>query len=254
MEFKILEKDEFGSQYLRDINGDLSITNVTVNIEDKNILKNVSVKIPANSFVGIVGTSGCGKSTLLKVLAHELIPDEAKIEIDGVDINELDNYSLHRAIRMAPQFPYFFNLSIKDNLKLVCPDASDEEIWHALKLANAIKFVKQLGGLEVIVSNTCLSGGQKQKLALARIALRKAKILLLDEATSALDNISQSNILEVIHQAKSYHSIIMVAHRISTIKDADMLIFMDDGKIIATGTYDELYQNSEKFQKLADAE
>ncbi len=251
-QYEVLEKDKFGTKFLKKIIGNLSVENVSVQIEAKTILDNVSLTIPADSFVGIVGNSGCGKSTLLKVLAHELQPDNGKVCVDEIDINELNNFSLRRAIRLAPQSPHLFQMSIRDNLKLVNPDANDKDLWHALKIADIADFVQESGGLDIEVNDKSLSGGQKQKLALARLAIQKSKILLLDEATSALDNFSQENIISTILKAKNNHTIIMVAHRLATVKKADFLVFMEQGKILAIGSYDELYKTCPEFRKMAD--
>lgn len=251
-DLKRFDYEQHGKKKLKQIQGSLEVKNLSVTIEERKILDHINITFPANSFIGIVGNSGCGKSTLLKVLAHEIKPDTGEVLMDGININELDLISLRKSVRLAPQSPHLFSMSIRDNLKLVNPDATDEEIWQALKLSDAEQLVKENGGLDTEIDDEKMSGGEKQKIALARIALQKSKIILLDEATSALDNISQSNIISVLQQATDYHTIIMVAHKLSTVKNADMLVFMEQGKIIATGTFDELYKTCPEFRKLAD--
>ena len=251
----VLEKDPCGSVHLHlsDVKGNLALKDVTVCVEDKTILDNISINIEANSFVGIVGQGGCGKSTLLKVLSHDIIPDSGEILLDGLNLNELDDYSIRAAIRHAPQTPFVFTMTVRENLKMANENATEKDMWKALKYADADGFVKELeNGLDTVINRSSLSGSQIQRLALARIPLRTSKIILLDEATSAMDNITQSRIISTLKRVTENHTIIMVAHRLHILEDADVILYMEDGKIVDTGSYSDLYNRNSSFRKLAD--
>lgn len=251
----VLEKDPSGGVHLSvsDVKGNLALKDVTVCVEDKIILDNISINIEPNSFVGIVGQGGCGKSTLLKVLSHDIIPDSGEILLDGLNLNELDDYSIRSAIRHAPQTPSVFTMTVRENLQTANENATEKDMWEALKYADADGFVKEWeNGLDTVINCSSLSGSQLQRLALARIPLRTSKIILLDEATSAMDNITQSRIISTLKRVTENHTIIMVAHRLHILEDADVILYMEDGKIVDTGSYSDLYKRNSSFRKLAD--
>lgn len=251
----VLEKDPSGGIHLSvsDVKGNLALKDVTVCVEDKIILDKISINIEPNSFVGIVGQGGCGKSTLLKVLSHDIIPDSGEILLDGLNLNELDDYSIRSAIRHAPQTPSVFTMTVRENLQMANENATEDDMWHALKHADADGFVKKLeNGLDTVINRSSLSGSQLQRLALARIPLRTSKIILLDEATSAMDNITQSRIISTLKRVTENHTIVMVAHRLHILEDADIILYMEDGKIVDTGSYSDLYNRNSSFRKLAD--
>lgn len=252
LHYQTVSKEHFGNTTLIPISGNISINNLTVIRGETKLLDNISVELPSSSFIGIVGDSGCGKSSLLKVLARELAPTSGDILLDGVSLWDLNEWSYRKAITLAPQQPYLFSKSIKENLLLANPEASDAAIWDCLKQCSADEFVREKGGLNTILSPKKLSGGQRQRLALARIPLRGGKIVLLDESTSALDSKSQESVIQTIREAANMgHTMILVAHRISTLKSADKILLMKNGKVIETGTYNELYKKSEEFRCLA---
>lgn len=250
---EIVVQEVWGSEYLVDPSGELIIKDLTVNYGDTKVLDNLSVTLPSSSFIGIVGDSGCGKSTLLKVLAKAEAPTSGSIQMDGVELADLNEWSYRKAITLAPQQPFLFDFSIKQNLLLANPGASDGAIWDCLKQCAADEFVREKGGLDAVLTPKELSGGQRQRLALARIPLRGGKVVLLDESTSALDGESQAIVLKTIREAADMgHTMVLVAHRVSTLKTADLILVMEDGKVSETGTYDELYNRSEKFRRLAN--
>lgn len=250
---EILAKDVWGETHLPNPSGEIIIKDLTVNYGDIKVIDNLSVTLPSSSFIGIVGDSGCGKSTLLKVLAKAESATSGSIQMDGVELSELNEWSYRKAITLAPQQPFLFDFSIKQNLLLANPEASDGAIWDALKQCSADGFVREKGGLDTLLSPKELSGGQRQRLALARIPLRGGKVVLLDESTSALDGESQALVLRTIREAADMgHTMMLVAHRVSTLKTADLILVMEDGKVLETGTYDELYDRSEKFRRLAN--
>ena len=248
-----IQKEKFGQQCLSNPSGSITIKNLIVDFyKTTRIIDNISLEIPHKSFIGIVGDSGCGKSTLLKVLSHQITPSSGEVLIDGINLTDLDECSVRKAIRLAPQTSFLFELTIKQNLLLANPNASDDDIWKSLELVGADDFVRAKGGLDAMITTTNISGGERQRIALARLILGQAKILLLDECTSALDGISQEIIINSIKKIKEEHTVIMVAHRIQTLKESDQIIVMEDGKIHAIGTYSELYENNPKFRRLAD--
>lgn len=254
-EYKIVTKEIFGLLHIDSIVGNLSIKNLTAYYDNKLVLNNISIDIPAGKFVVIAGKSGCGKSTLLNILARQESLSSGKVTIDGADMYELDERTWHKAIAHVPQFPFLFSMTIKENLLLANPSATDEMIEHALEECYAKEFVDKRGGINALVEPSQLSGGQQQRLALARLTLRGGRIILLDESTSALDAIAQDEIVKTIqHATASGHTVILVSHRLAPLKKADEVIYMSDGKIVDSGTYDELYARNESFKTMIELE
>ena len=226
-------------------------------VSENKIFDKLSFTIPCNTTVAFVGKSGSGKSTILNLISKMMRVDGGQVLIDGQNVNDLSKETLRRAFSLVNQFPYIFDMTIKENLLLAKADATDNEIKNALKLASLFEFVESLPkGIDTKVgeSGIKLSGGQKQRLAIARALLRKSSIILFDESTSSLDNFAQEEVKRSIDGIKGTSTIVIVAHRLSTIKDSDIIFFLDNGKIIDSGTFDELYQNNEKFQRMFLAE
>lgn len=219
----------------------------------KKVLDDLSFTISANTTVAFVGKSGSGKTTILSLISKLQVAKEGEILLDTININDLTKDSLRNNISLVNQFPYIFNQSIKDNLLMAKPNATQEELWEAVEKSYLKKFVDQLpNGLDTIVgeSGIKLSGGQRQRLAIARAILRHSSIMIFDESTSSLDNYAQEYIKKSIDHLKGSSTIIIVAHRLSTIKNVDKIYFLDDGKIIDSGTFDELFQKNETFKKM----
>ena len=211
--------------------------------EEVYALENINLKIPINQMTAIVGHSGAGKSTLIDLLMGLNQPEKGSVLIDGELLNNENLLSLRRSISYVPQDPFLFNTSIKENLLMIEPDASEKQIWEALEFSAAADFVKKLpNGLETIIGDRGikLSGGERQRLVLARAILRKPAILVLDEATSALDTENESKIQAAIEKLKGKMTIIVIAHRLSTIKNADQVIVLDHGEIIQIGEFNQL--------------
>ncbi len=226
-------------------------------VSENKIFDNLSFKIEPNTTVAFVGKSGSGKSTILNLMSKMYEADSGQVLINGVDITTLDKSTLRSTISLVNQFPYIFDMTIKENLILAKEDATDEEVWDAIKKANLDEFVSSLPkGMDTKVgeSGIKLSGGQKQRLAIARALLRNSNIIIFDESTSSLDNFAQNAIKESIDGLKGKSTVVIVAHRLSTIKDADEIFFLDEGKIIDTGTFDELFNRNEKFKTMFLAE
>ncbi len=228
-----------------------------IQIGSKQVLEKLNFKIEQNTTVSFVGVSGSGKSTILNLISKMFEADRGKVTIDGVNIKTLNKESLRNAISLVNQSPYIFDMTIKDNLLLAKPNATDEEIYQAIKESALEDFVESLPeGIETKVgeSGIKLSGGQKQRLAIARAMLRKSPIILFDESTSSLDNISQSEVKKSIDSIKGKSTIVIVAHRLSTIKNVDKIFFLEHGKITDSGTFKELYKRNKNFKTIFLAE
>lgn len=221
------------------------------------IFDNLSFKIEPNTTVAFVGKSGSGKTTILNLMSKMYEVDSGEVLIDGVNINDFDKTSLRNAISLVNQFPYIFDMTIRDNLLLAKKDATEEELESAIKRASLAEFVGTLKkGLDTKVgeSGIKLSGGQKQRLAIARALLRNSPIIIFDESTSSLDNFAQEDIKHSIDNMKGQSTIVIVAHRLSTIRNVDKIFFLDEGKIEDIGTFDELFENNVKFKNMFYAE
>jgi ATP-binding cassette, subfamily B, bacterial HlyB/CyaB len=206
-------------------------------------LCNINLDIPSGSFVGIVGQSGSGKSTLLKLLPRLYEPQAGKISIDGYDISKVELYSLRRQIGVVLQDTLLFEGTIRDNIALAYPDASDDEIIAAAKVAFAHDFIMNLPNgynTQVGERGSSLSGGQKQRVAIARTVLQNPQILILDEATSALDYNAESQVCRNLAEAFRGKTVFFITHRLTTIRNADMILMMDAGAIVEQGNHEDL--------------
>ena len=254
-EFK---KEKFGDTHLDNIKGNFEFKNVKFGYSKDNvILKDINFKVNSRETVGFVGKSGAGKSTIFSLLCKMYDIDDGSITIDGVNINELDKSSIRDNITIINQNPYIFNLSIRDNLKLVKKDLTDEEMYDACKLACLDEFINGLeDGYDTIIGEggVNLSGGQRQRLAIARALVQKTEIILFDEATSALDNETQESIQDAIKNLKNDYTILIIAHRLSTIINCDRIIVLNDGVIEDSGTHYELLDRCSEYKKLYEKE
>lgn len=250
-EFK---KEEFGNKKLEKFNGNIEFKNVYFSYQDGvPILKGLNLQIKANETVGFIGYSGSGKTTIFNLISALNKITSGEILFDGISIDELDKSSIRGNLSVISQNAYIFNMSIMDNLKIVKREATDEEIKEACHLAYLDDFIESLPeGYDTIVGEggVSLSGGQKQRLAIARALLLKTEILLFDEATSALDNQTQMKIQKAIHNLKGEYTILMIAHRLSTVIDCDKIFVIDDGRVEAVGNHKYLLQNSKIYQQL----
>lgn len=202
--------------------------------EPEYTLQDVNLKIPANSMTAIIGPSGGGKSTLIDLIMGLLQSEKGQVMIDGVPLVGDNLLSFRKPISYVPQEPFLFNGSIRDNLKMVMPDATEEDIWEALEFSSATEFVKKLPQrLETLVGDrgSRLSGGERQRLVLARAILKKPSILVLDEATSALDVKNEGKIQEALNRIKGKMTVLVVAHRLCTTNHADEIIALELGGI-----------------------
>jgi ATP-binding cassette subfamily B protein len=217
-------------------------------------VKNMNLEIKPHSMTAVVGRSGSGKSTLLKLLARLYDPLEGgQILIDGQDIRKAKLDSLRSQIAVVPQTPVIFSGTISENIRLSKPDASDEELWQACKSADCLQFIlKQEKGFDTHLGQggISLSGGQAQRIAIARALIRKPKILLLDEPSSALDSESESAIMTTLYHLKNTMTIILVGHHLKAISNADRLFVINDGKIVEDGTHKELLSSQGLYSVL----
>lgn len=252
-------KEKFGTKHLDKVHGDFCFSHVDFHYDsnDKKVLDDLSFEVRANETVAFVGKSGAGKSTIFSLLCKLYSTDSGLITIDGIDINELDQDSIRSNITVISQNPYIFHVSIKDNLRLMKNDITNDEMIKACKLACIHEFIMSLpDGYDTIVGEggVNLSGGQKQRLAIARAFLQKTEIILFDEATSALDNETQKEIQMAINNLKKDYTILIVAHRLSTIIDCDRILFIEDGKITGEGTHRQLLRSCKGYKDLYEAE
>ncbi len=251
-------KEEFGTEHLDSVEGNFEFKNVSFGYSKKHkVLNNLSFKVDANTTVGFVGKSGEGKSTIFSLLCKMYDVDKGEILIDGVNINKLDKDSIRSNITIISQDPYIFNLSIKDNLKLVKANATFKEMREACKMACLDDFIESLPDkYNTIVGEggVNLSGGQRQRLAIARAFLQKTEIILFDEATSALDNETQASIQKAIHNLQKDYTILIIAHRLSTIKNCDKILLISDGKVKDEGTHEVLLKKSKMYKELYESE
>lgn len=261
--FGVLEENEFnkevfGNKKLKNFNGNIEFKNVSFSYEDNiPVLKNLSLKIDANQTVGFVGPSGAGKSTIFNLISAINKVDSGKILFDGINISELDKESIRGNLSVISQNAYIFNMSIMENLKIVKSNATNKEVKEACRLACLDDFIESLPNkYNTIVGEggVTLSGGQRQRLAIARALLLKTEILLFDEATSALDNRTQSKIQEAISNLKGEYTILIIAHRLSTVINADKIFVIVDGAVEEEGTHSYLIKNSKTYNRLYDKE
>ncbi len=251
------KKEQFGEKHLDKVEGHFTFEHVFFKYKEKEVLKDLTFEVKPNETVAFVGKSGAGKTTIFNLLCKMYDVNQGKITIDGINISELDKDSIRGNITIISQNPYIFNMSIRDNLKLVKNNLSDEEMDNACKIACLDDFIQELpNGYDTIIGEggVNLSGGQKQRLAIARALVQKTEIILFDEATSALDNETQEKIQRAIENMKNEYTILIIAHRLSTIIHADRILYLEDGKIIAQGTHHELLKNCPSYQKLYESE
>ena len=245
----------FGSVHNLNMKGNISFKNVTFHYHDnkKTIVKNFSLDIKENTKIAIIGKSGQGKSTLFHLLLRYFDVTKGKILLDGIPISMYDEESLRSNISIIRQDPFLFHRTILENFKIVCPHITLKEVRNYCKAALLDDYIMTLPKkyhTKIGEGGVNLSGGQKQRLAIARALSKKSKIILFDEATSALDNESQEKIIQVIQKISKDHTILTIAHRLSTRIDADVIHVMDEGKIVASGTHEELLEKNKIYQDL----
>ena len=256
-----IKNDIFSKESEKEIqldSGDISFKDVNFvyksNIENK-VLQNINIEIAGGKMTALVGHSGSGKSTLLNMIPRIYDPGSGKIEIDNQDIKKINLYSLRKQISIVDQNTTLFDDSIFNNIKYAKPNASKEEIYKAAKLSMCENFISKLqDGFDTIIgeNGTRLSGGEKQRLSIARAFLKDSKIILLDEATSSLDSETEQQIQEALTELTLNKTTIVIAHRLSTILKSNKIFVLDKGEVIDSGEHKELLQNSKVYKNFYD--
>ena len=246
-------KEQFGNIKKDKLEGSIKFVNVSFSYDTEEILKKMNFTIKPNEKIAFVGKSGAGKSTIFNLITHLYQVSSGKILLDDININDLDCNTIRNNMSIITQNPYIFNFSIKDNLLLAKEDATLKEIREACRLACIDDYIMSLPDkydTPLGENGIILSGGQKQRIAIARALLMQTEIILFDEATSALDNETQEQIQKAIDNLKGEYTILIIAHRLSTVIDADKIFVIDDGKIIDSGTHQELLKKCEFYKNL----
>jgi ABC-type transport system involved in cytochrome bd biosynthesis fused ATPase/permease subunit len=253
--FKFLNLEESAekTETLSENVGEIRLDNVHFSYDtEREILHGISIKIPQNRFIGIVGTSGCGKSTIASLLMGRNTINRGKLTIDGKNINEISETSLMKTLTYVSHNSTFFKGTVRENLLLGKPDANDTELWQVLDNCNLSAFLKSENGLDtqLLENASNLSGGQKQRLALARAILHDSEVYIFDEATSNIDVESEEIILSQIENMRSAKTIIMISHRLANVRNADCIYALEKGDIAEYGTHSQLLQNGGVYAKL----
>lgn len=251
-------KESFGTMSVKKLNGNIVFDKVSFSYDDEqSVLKNMSFEVEANKTVAFVGKSGAGKTTIFNLISKLYDADSGEIILDKYNIKDLDRDSIRGNLSIISQNPYIYNMSIRENLQIIKTDATEKDIKKACKMACLHDFVMTLkDGYDTIVGEggVTLSGGKKQRLAIARAFLLKTKIILFDEATSALDNETQKEITKAIENMKGDYTVLIIAHRLSTVQNADKIFVIDNGKVVDSGTRNYLLKNCKVFKKLYETE
>ena len=221
------------------------------------VLANIDLKIEAGSTVGIIGSTGCGKTTLVSLIPRLYDTDEGEVLVDGRNVKDYTLYNLREGVGMVLQKNVLFSGTIEENLRWGDENATDEQMFAAAESAQADKFVKNFTmgyQTELGQGGVNVSGGQKQRLCIARALLKSPKIIILDDSTSAVDTATEAQIRRAFREELAASTKIIIAQRISSVKDADMIVVMDDGKITGIGTHDELMQNNIEYQEIYNSQ
>jgi ATP-binding cassette subfamily B protein len=236
------------------IQGALALRDVGFGYVDGHpVLDGVTIDFPAGQTTALVGATGSGKTTLVKLLLRFYDPDSGTVTLDGVDVRELDRTQLRRGVALVAQDVFLFHGTVRDNIAYGRPEASDADVEAAARIAEAHEFIVGLpDGYDTIVGERGqkLSGGQRQRLSIARALLTDAPVLVLDEATSAVDNETEAAIQRSLASVAGNHTLVVIAHRLSTIRHADRIYVLDDGRVIESGTHDELVDHPGIYRSL----
>lgn len=242
-----IDKNSFESE--------IALQNVSFKYEDAYVLKNFSLTIPKGKTVALVGQSGSGKSTIANLLTRFYDVNEGSIKIDGIDIREISKKSLRQLMGMVSQDSILFNDSVRNNLKIGKPDATEKELIEAAQISNSYEFIKELPeqfDTNIGDSGNKLSGGQKQRLSIARAVLKNPPIMILDEATSALDTESERLVQDALVKMMKNRTSVVIAHRLSTIQNADLIVVLSKGEIVEQGKHHELLARKGVYYNLVE--
>lgn len=246
-------KEVYGIREIKELNGKIEFKDIYFGYDKSDVIKGINFTIKPNETIGIVGKSGVGKTTIFNLINKLYTQNKGSILFDDIDINELTENTIRENISTITQNPYIFNMSIKDNLKIVNPNITDKEIEEKCRLCMLDKYINSLDKkYDTLVgeNGVILSGGLKQRLAIARALVKNSKIIMLDEATSSLDNETQDYIHDSIKKIRKDYTILIIAHRLSTVIDCDKILVIDDGKVVGFDTHENLIKNNKYYQKL----
>ncbi len=246
-------KEVYGNREIKELNGKIEFKNIYFGYDKSNVLKGVNFTINPNETIGLVGKSGVGKTTIFNLINKLYMTNKGSILFDNININELTENTIRENISTITQNPYIFNMSIKDNLKIVNPNITDKEIEEKCRLCKLDEYINSLDKkYDTLVgeNGVILSGGLKQRLAIARALVKNSKIIMLDETTSSLDNETQDYINDSIKKIKKNYTILIIAHRLSTVIDCDKILVIDAGKVVGFDTHKNLIKNNKYYQKL----
>ncbi|AQY20394.1 hypothetical protein T261_03715 [Streptomyces lydicus] len=235
--------------------GELELRNVEFRFPgaEEPVLKDISLTARPGETTAVIGSTGSGKSTLLGLVPRLFDATGGTVLVDGEDVRTLDQETLARAIGLVPQKPYLFSGTVATNLRYGNPDATDDELWHALETAQAREFVEQMdGGLDAAVAQggSNVSGGQRQRLAIARALVRRPEIYLFDDSFSALDYATDAALRAALSRETDRATVVIVAQRVSTIRGADRIVVLDEGRVVGTGTHTELMAGNETYREI----
>ena len=250
------ESESVETEILPSAKGDVCIDNISFRyVEDKPLIDGFSLDVKSGQNIAIVGPTGCGKTTFINLLMRFYDVDKGSISVDGVDIKTVDRHSLRSNYGMVLQDSWIKKASVKENIILGKPDASDEEIIEASKKAHSYEFIKRLpNGFDTVISDDDLSVGQKQLLCITRVMLALPPMLILDEATSSIDTFTEGQIQSAFDSLMECRTSFVVAHRLRTIYNADVILVMNDGHIIEKGNHGELMKKNGFYTKLYNAQ
>jgi ABC-type bacteriocin/lantibiotic exporter with double-glycine peptidase domain len=244
-----LSAERMGINSLPNIRGEIRFSDVWFSYEDGiPVLKGVNFTIEPHKMTAIVGRSGIGKTTIANLLLGFYQPTKGKILIDGLDMKRFDLASLRRYIGFVPQDPFLFNRDIEENITMG-REIKTEQLRRIMEFTGVSELAEKLRGV-VGEDGALISGGEKQRIAIARALVTGPKIIIFDEATSSLDSISEARIKLVLGHLKQEATVIVIAHRLATIRSADWIIFLEGGEVVAQGNHDDLYQKSEGYRTL----
>lgn len=237
----------------KSIQGDIAFNNVSFKYNEETVLHDINLNIPAGSTVAVMGGTGSGKSTLLHLIGRYYDVSEGEVKVDGINVKDIDLKALRTHMSAIPEDTFLFSDSIEENIKFGKRDASDEEVIKACNIACCYDFITEFEeGFNTLVGERGigLSGGQKQRISIARALVRDASILILDDATSALDMDTEYNLLKNLNERTKQCTTFIIAHRISAVKNADKIIFLENGTILEQGTHDELLKLKGRYYEI----
>jgi len=248
-----------GAVDLGAVRGEVAFEGVSFRYEEEGpwTLSDVSLRVPPGSSLALVGETGSGKTTLGYLVARLYDADHGRVTVDGVDVRDLSFASLADTVGLVSQETYLLHASVRENLRFAKPDATDEEVEETARAAQVHDLIASLSeGYDTVVGERGyrFSGGEKQRIAIARTLLRNPPVLVLDEATSSLDNETERAVQEALDHLAEGRTTIAIAHRLSTIRNADLIAVLDHGRVVETGTWDELIAAGGRFAALAERE